>query len=62
VEKVLDEHEKQSEKVPSSSPFNAKPVIVNSFNSSMLLSAARESLYNFWPVWFDGLSFLVLHI
>jgi hypothetical protein len=28
----------------------------------MLLSGATESLYNFWPIWFHDLSFLVLHI
>jgi hypothetical protein len=62
VENVLDEHENFFEKVQSSSPFNAKRVIVNWLNRSMLLSAARESLYNFWPIWFDSLSFLLLHI
>jgi hypothetical protein len=25
----------------------------------MLLSGARQSLYNFWLIWFDSLSFLI---
>jgi hypothetical protein len=59
VKNVLDEHEKKIERYKAHPPLMLN-TIVNWFNCSMLLSGARESLYNFWPIWFDGLSFLVL--